>query len=753
MDVVAVGMVDGRISLHNFRVDETITTFHHNVNTPSNDPSPLLANGVVSITFRTDGVENMLTADSLGNICVWDLPSRSLVSSLRGVHNEIHFALFLPSEPVFITAGVDNALKIHLFDHGSSEPRLLRARQGHHLPPTLIRFAGEDGLHMVSAGLDHELRLVSAVHDARNRPFRPPTQLSAPQRKRLRIQENKEVGERAVSNRLPLVHALACNTARNRDGDFANVVTLHEGLQQAYTWRLQDGASHHHVLTPPPHPEMFELTFKKSKSVGKKRKKEKVVNVDSTATSVVLTPCGNYAIVGSQDGRIHSYNLQSGRHKGVYQLENSLTENSWGYAHHGPVVALSVDSCGDTLVSAGAEDCTLKFWNLHDRHESGDCIVTSSNIRNLSWCSTSDLIVIACQDFCLYVYDGSTRKLARHFKGHCGPIVDVCFDHQGRRVLSASMDSTVRTWDLPSGRLVDTMACADAPTSISVAPGGDYIATTHVNDLGVNLWVDRSKFLPLSSVSIEYSSSAVSEGSVVVDDAPLDEEVKKCTENVVDVADDEFGRPKPLSRDVVTLSCHPTSHWTVLSDLQAIKERNKPKEPVEKPQSAPFFLPTVKGLKMEFDTSGILREASGKKSAKACSDKEGKENGDVNEEDWANSRFGKLVAREEYDSAAQLLRNLEPSGVDLEIRTLEGQMTRRKACVFFEKMLQCPQDFELTQAHLSVFLKSQGIALAKDDEGSRLLNALLESQAAAWESLRSNFESVVSLSGYFSGQV
>ena len=48
-----------------------------------------------------------------------------------------------------------------------------------------------------------------------------------------------------------------------------------------------------------------------------------------------------------------------------------------------------------------------------------------------------------------------------------------------------------------------------------------------------------------------------------------------------------------LSDDLFTLSSLPRSKWMNLSNLQQIRLRNKPKEPVQVPKNAPFFLPTV----------------------------------------------------------------------------------------------------------------------------------------------------------------
>lgn len=55
----------------------------------------------------------------------------------------------------------------------------------------------------------------------------------------------------------------------------------------------------------------------------------------------------------------------------------------------------------------------------------------------------------------------------------------------------------------------------------------------------------------------------------------------------------------------MTLSLLPKSRWQTLLNLETIKARNKPKEPVKAHEAAPFFLPTVQGLEPRFDLSAV----------------------------------------------------------------------------------------------------------------------------------------------------
>lgn len=55
-----------------------------------------------------------------------------------------------------------------------------------------------------------------------------------------------------------------------------------------------------------------------------------------------------------------------------------------------------------------------------------------------------------------------------------------------------------------------------------------------------------------------------------------------------------------LQQSLLTTSSEPKSKWQPLSQLDAIKERNKPIQPPAPLASAPFMLPTVQGLQPQF---------------------------------------------------------------------------------------------------------------------------------------------------------
>jgi U3 small nucleolar RNA-associated protein 21 len=482
-----------------------------------------------------------------------------------------------------------------------------------------------------------------------------------------------------------------------------------------------------------------------------------------------MSHCGNFALLGFSNGEVHSFNLQSGRHLGTFVADAEyralLTRptkklESWGRAHDAPVTGLAVDACGDVLVSGGGSG--LRFWNMRTREPVGDATALPAGVTSLVWSKASDLIAVVCEDFGVYIYDAGTRKLARRLIGHTGAVTDVAFDSEGRRVVTSAMDGSIKTWDLPSGRAIDTLRCETAPTSVAVGPGGEFIASCHVNSLSVSLWVDQSKFggpsrnWALSDDRNGDKESGDSDASSDASgdcarDAKMDSDAdgSSCKGEDKDVGDNGVSS---LASDLITLSGRPTTQWTTLANLDAIKQRNKPIQLPKKPEQMPFFLPNLKASKPKLDIEVVEHPGHAEQGGKPAVGGSKPLFGD-GDDFFGNSEFGSLVASGNYAAASKLLSSLGPSGLDVELRTLEGAQSRLGAAQYFTEKLETRCDFEINQALLDVFLKAHGRELAQDEGGSEVLSALAKVQDKSWSVLRTAFDSVLTLSSHFAGHV
>ena len=270
------------------------------------------------------------------------------------------------------------------------------------------------------------------------------------------------------------------------------------------------------------------------------------------------------------------------------------------------VTGLAVDSVNKTLISVGA-DAKLILWNFatHAPHKKSPYKLPSPATK-LCHVRESDLAAIAMADFTVVLFDCTTLSIVRRFGvggdtvRHSGPISDLAFSPDGRSLYTASLDGSVRVWDVPTNTCLDWLSFHTPPTSLTVSPTGEFLATTHADKVGISLWSDRTFY---QTVHMD-GAHPPKEPARMDDPAPIAEtsdggdiDSRNRAAPVYFAArqeqedDTELKMPPVAKEDgLITLSGMPPAHWKNLFHLELVKERNKPKEAPKKPPSAPFFL-------------------------------------------------------------------------------------------------------------------------------------------------------------------
>jgi U3 small nucleolar RNA-associated protein 21 len=470
----------------------------------------------------------------------------------------------------------------------------------------------------------------------------------------------RELGMKSKSDLLlPPVIGMATSEMRSRD--WGDLVTIHQNHAFAYVWSSKNGSQSGPVLRQD---DWNISTMKKQPPKT------------TQATSVAISTCGNYALVGTQGGTIYKYNVQSGTTRGTYplnevdnekknprkeagdirrtfkQLEQKmklsnrasnaekeeldwiqkakreeLRNNKLRLASHTghAVTGIAVDSVNRTVISVGA-DGKLILWNFakHTPHKNSPSQLPAPATK-LCHVKDSDLAAIALDDYSTLLFDCSTLTIVRRFgygsrnARHTGPITDIGFSPDGRTLYTSSLDGTIRVWDVPTNTCIDWLGFTTPPTSLTVSPTGEYVATTHTRKLGISLWSDRSFY---QTVHVD-GTTALTAPARMDDPAPIteldgneeygDEAMKYIHRATTDannarkLQEDEgdlsSGPAKAREDGLITLSGLPPAHWKNLFHLELVKQRNKPKEPPKKPPSAPFFLQWRPGVNELGETS------------------------------------------------------------------------------------------------------------------------------------------------------
>lgn len=687
IDVVAVGLADGRVVLHNLKMDETVMKLRQ-------DWGP-----VTCISFRTDGHPVMVTGSSVGHIALWDLEQRKLKSQIRDAHTtSVTGLVCMLSEPLIVTSAADNSLKVWILDLPDGGGHLLNQRSGHSAPPTRLRHYGTDGSTILSAGQDSTLRSFSTVHDKHYKSLG---------RASYNKTETRKSGLKNDQHKMSPITQFASEWSRQSDWD--NIVACHRGLCTTTTWSYQRSTMGEHRLQH----ERF-----RGRELG-----------NTVAQTVDISSCGNFTVIGYSSGHVDKYNLQSGIHRGSYGDPK---------AHACGVRGVAIDGLNQLMITAGARG-NIKFWKFKDRNLL-TCLDLKNQISQICLHKESSMLAVSQDDFTIVIVDIDTKRQVRTFSGHANSITDMTFSPDSRWLVTSSMDCSVRTWDMPTGRLVDCFAVDTAVCSLSMSPTADFLATAHIDDLGVYLWSNVTLFshVPLKPLPTDFEPHTI----VMPTTSQAQQDADNATEDLMEVETSDFKSPQQISDELVTLSLLPNSRWQNLLNLDTIRSRNKPKEPPKAPKSAPFFLPTVSGLEFKFDNpkpdedrvvSRVIRGSLQPLSALA-----------------------KLLVDgtgAAFDEALQLMKKLGPSAIDVEIRSLEpeggGSVDLMSRFLnFISHLLSTRRDFELANAYLGLFLQVHGTLLAGEADLVEQVEAVHHIQTQAWHDVQHLFTQNLCLVNY-----
>ncbi len=638
MCVLAVAYADGSVCLFDVDTDEPVLS----LKTSSGKP-------VTTIAFRGDGMgagedgrkDGAMATASIedGDITLWDLNRAGRVTGVvRSAHETsssskgsgITKIEFLPGQPVLVSSGLDNAVRSWIFDQSpfSPIPRLLHSRGGHAASVTELSFlpAASDGSEaagkwLLSAGNDRSLWGFSLRKDGQN------TELSQGSvkhkaKKTGALSEDRSAVEEFKAS--PIIDMACC---LNRDGGMGAVSG--QVWSNSKSANAEESSMHgwESVITAHAN-DRFARTW----SWGRKKAGRWAFETGDhrPVASVAITACGTFAVVGSVGGSLDMFNLQSGSHRQRFpprikpahlkQLQaqqydvDSLLERLKG--HKDAITGIVVDNLNKTLVSSSL-DGTIIFWDFSTGRVAHRVGLGSASALAMKYNPVSGLIAISCDDLCIRIIDVESHRVVRELWGCIGQINDLCFSHDGRWIVACSMDSIIRVFDLATGHLIDAFRTATC-TNVAFSSTGEYLATTHAGALGINIWTNKSLFIYVSPRQVDESSGIIdltssdqfeSTNQLAVDEYDIDDD----TSPDYSIANPSIDQ---LDASLLTLSILPRSRWQTLLNLEAIRQRNKPIQPPEKPKAAPFFL----GSALAIGNSGLSNAVTLSQPPKAAQD-------------------------------------------------------------------------------------------------------------------------------------
>ncbi|KAL2148544.1 hypothetical protein VTH82DRAFT_2098 [Thermothelomyces myriococcoides] len=508
---------------------------------------------VTCISFRTDGQGAgqdgrkdgvMATATSIsGDVTFWDLNKGGrIMGVLRSAHNppshnrEVRGGIskieFLPGQPVIVTSGLDNSLKSWIFDESpfSPVPRILHMRSGHAAPVRCLQFLPSDfdgaeggNKWLLSGGRDRSLWGWSLRRDGQSAELSQGALRKKAKKIGILAGGSLSHGPTTTLDDLKAPEITCIASSLNRDGGMGAM----PGKQMIWdkgndktklsSAELSGTTGWESVVTAHKDDPWARTWFWGRRRAGRWAFK---TGDGEAVSTVAISPCGSFALVGSIGGSIDMYNLQSGRHRQRFpsrltpaqlrqlkmqQLKalddvnklQSMAQKTFAPGtgrHTKAVTGIVVDSLNRAVISCSL-DGKIKFWDF----------VTGNLVDEIDWApmvkitgcryhAANDLMAFACDDHSIRVVDIETKQTIRELWGCRGDITDFCFSNDGRWIVTASRDSIIRVWDLPTSHLIDAFRLEKPCMALAFSATGEYLAGAVEGDLGVQLWTNRTLF-------------------------------------------------------------------------------------------------------------------------------------------------------------------------------------------------------------------------------------------------------------------
>ncbi|EGT53710.1 hypothetical protein CAEBREN_23389 [Caenorhabditis brenneri] len=662
LDVLAIGMENGEVVLFNVKMDKVLGSFRHDAK-------------ISNIAFRDDGEASMVTADASGTIAIWDLEKQELLGKITGVHTaEINRLYFVAGEPIMLSGGLDNSLRLWVFDSADGLPRELIRLEGHSKPCVSVKFVGKTDV--LSAGKDGSIR----KYDVN----------SLTMRQKLGTVQQAQKNDTKVTT---------WKTRNNTHGSFD---LQHERFKKKVDYI---GASATALCVSPCGNSVF-----------------------------IGYSTGHIDQFNAQSGRlVHTFTAapsktKKSKIKRRIPLKSMTTLQNDSPATDSPITSLSVDQLGKELMSTDEKGHIL-FWSTSSKKLTAKMFKKDVKLGLSAPCQTNSLVaVVAIAENgteSVILVDRICHRVARAFETVGEKVNAIAFSADGKWLLVADNESHIRVFDVATAQLIDVLLFSKPCISMSYNETGQYLATVHEGERAIYTWINMTLFgnvniraHPMSYLPTwEERLREIDEDVVDIDDSDDD------LDDLQSVMDLETKLMKSLQidPDLVTFSGLPSSRWANLPDLALIKERNKPTEGVKKIKQAPFFLSAAATLDgFEFDTKemGEAEENTSHITSKR----------NLLELETSFSKMLKdAKTKEHLLNTFEVLSDMSLSAIDFQIRNLNPITLP----VFFRMLLEVlktKRNFDLVEAYTTTAIKTHRTLLwkATDEPEHEELTEVLE---------------------------
>ncbi len=542
-------------------------------------------NEVWSAVFSPDGTQ-IVSGSRDNTVKIWDIPvkARSVVKrppqlespaidpaeyvkaikkitlgkTLEGHSGEVWFAVYSPDRSKIVSASRDKTIKIWDAKTGKE----LATLEGHSNTVYSVAFS-PDGTQIVSASSDKMIKIWDAktgkelatleghLNKVYSAAFSPDGSkiVSASIDKTIKIWDAKTGKELATLEGHSVTAMFAVFSP-----DGSKIVS---GSADK-TIKIWDAKTGKELATLKGHSDIaYTVAFSPDGSKIVSASKDKVLKIWNVETGkeqatlkghadqvlfAAFSPDGSKIVSGSLDKTIKIWDVETG--KELATLEG-----------HSNTVMSAVFSPDGTQIVSASSDKTIKIWDIPvkaryvvkkppqleslaiDPAEYVKAIkkITlrktleghSDDVWSADYSPDRSKVVSSSVDKTIKIWDAKTGKELATLEGHSGGVYNVAFSPDGTKIVSGSGDGTIKIWDVETGKELATLkGHSDSVYTVSISLDGSKIVTAS-RDKTIKIWdVETGKELStLTGDSYWFSATFSPDGTKIVS-ASYDKTIK-----------------------------------------------------------------------------------------------------------------------------------------------------------------------------------------------------------------------------------
>ncbi|EAS07174.2 Utp21 specific WD40 associated domain protein (macronuclear) [Tetrahymena thermophila SB210] len=706
LNVIAFAFSNGKIVLHDIKKDKTVVSFKIN-------HKPL------SLSFSKVDQPLLAIGDEKGSIVIWDLNEKKIFASLKSVfQGSVTSINFMPNEQVFIAAsGRDNAvLQFRYEEYEENKFAVLRRREGVIDSLKQVRFANDLHIFGCTSNQESEIRDFSMINECMSVTFSSKDQSKTKlKRKHIYTEQN------AAST---INEILEFSFSMNRANDWANVLTCHKESDKPCIWSSED----HSII------KKDLVLYENSKS------KEQNFQI----TTVYVTKCGNFGVLGLDNGRVIKINMQSGAFQRAFADE-----------HEGSITSIFVNNYNKYLITAD-NNGKMVIWDFFAGTKLSEKQYENEKIVFIRGSNYSHHFLVALTDNTIEMWDMLSLKRGRKFGGHTQKILDACFSHNNKYIFSSSLDSTLKVYDIAQNDIIANLEVERPIISLDNSPSGEFLITVFANSREINIWHNLVEILPWASplkktvkfvspikhTDIEDRKRYYLNNSIKQEEDELEEQM--LLEGKVDYKID----PVNNSLNIIRFTQLEDGKWLPLIHLDEIKERNRLENNEEIDFKMPFFLDFSKKDEVRDQLKKEYQQKVSEQS-KIIKDKKEKYMNEL------GSTIQKLVfdfKEKNYNKFFDELKSLTPSQADYELRqVLFGNTDNSimRVLTFFNHLFDSTDELDLKNAYFSRVIKISGDELMRDTQYKEVIEQIRNKIQNSWQALMDKQYIISSMAEHF----